>query len=281
MTVEPRGRPAAVFFVLAFVITWAVWVPRALGVPWATALGGVWTYGPAIAAMLAALLVGGRAELRALGRRFDHWQIGPGWYAVVVLGPVALALTQATLSKALFGGAWSSHLPVVFDEPLPIWLLLVVILTVTDGLGEEVGWRGFALPHLLPGRNATLVSMWLGLLWAVWHLPLLVTEDGALDGAHVWVLMLRLPALAVVYTWVFQHTRGSIVAAALLHGCINVFSLPPAVPGDPIGPVLVSLGLTWGVAGALVIRAGAAKLDGWPGLRRPEVGPQQPMLSRS
>lgn len=276
MSAGVRGRPVAIFLVLAFSITWVVWVPRAAGVAWATGLGGVWTYGPALAAMLAALLTGGREELRALGRRFDHWRIGGGWYAVVVLGPVVLALVQATLATMLFGGSWGSHLPAVFDEPVPIWLLLSVILTVTDGLGEEVGWRGFALPHLLRGRNATLVSLGLGLAWALWHLPLFATEGGVLEGAYVWALVLRLPALAIVYTWVFQRTGGSIVAAALLHGCINVFSVPPAVSGDPVGPVLVSLGLTWAIAGGLVVKAGAARLDAWPRSRRPAVGAVQP-----
>lgn len=261
-------RPATTFFVLAFVITWAVWLPRALGFDWAMSVGTVWTYGPAIAAVLAALLVGGRDELRRLHRRLDQWRIGAGWYAAIVLGPVALCLVEATLTTALFGGPWSARLPDVFDAPVPIWLLLIVILTVTDGLGEELGWRGFALPHLLQGRNATVVSVGLGLLWAVWHLPLFATETSALEGAYVWALVLRLPATAVVYTWLYRGTGGSIVAAALFHGCVNLFSVAPAGSGDAVGPVVVSIALHWVVAATLVALAGAADLDRWPRHRR-------------
>ena len=88
------GRSFALFVVLAFAITWAVWVPRALAsaglieAGWAVAIAAFWTYGPAIAAVAAAATVGGRAGLRELGSRLVRWRVGWVWYAVVLGGPL-------------------------------------------------------------------------------------------------------------------------------------------------------------------------------------------------
>src|ERR687894_247618 len=110
MTAAPiRGRPLAAFFVLAFGITWAVWVPRAAGVP-VGAAGDLWTWVPAVAALLAAALVGGRAAVAELGSRLVRWRVGWRWYAVVVLGPAAFSLAVAAL-YALLGGAWAEAAP--------------------------------------------------------------------------------------------------------------------------------------------------------------------------
>jgi hypothetical protein len=103
----------ATFFVLAFGITWLVWVPRAaaaqglLAADWAVAAGQVWTYMPALAALLAAALTGGRAAVGDLGARLVRWRVGWRWYAVVLAGPPAFALVVAGAYAAL-GGSWSA-----------------------------------------------------------------------------------------------------------------------------------------------------------------------------
>src|SRR3712207_438620 len=99
-----RSRPLVAFFVLAFGITWVVWVPRAAGVP-VGAVGQLWTWVPAVAALLAAALTGGRAAVGELGARLMRWRVGWRWYAVVFLGPVGFSLTVAIVYAAL-GGSW-------------------------------------------------------------------------------------------------------------------------------------------------------------------------------
>jgi membrane protease YdiL (CAAX protease family) len=119
--------------VLAFGLTWAVWVPRAASVP-LDFVGQAWTWIPAVAALLAAALTGGRPALRDLGSRLVRWRVGWPWYLVVILGPAVFSLA----------------------------------------------WRGFALPRLLVRHNAPIASLILGVLWALWHLPLVWTEGASM-----------------------------------------------------------------------------------------------------
>ena len=262
-----QTRAVFLFFLLAFAITWIVWVPRAMGVGWAKSVGTIWTYAPLLAAFATALLTGGRDSARQLAKSLDNWRFGLRWYLLIILGPAALALVVAAVS-ALFGAGWGESIPDSFTAPLPVILLLIVILSVTDGLGEEMGWRGFALPRMLAGWNATISSILLGIVWAAWHLPLFFTEGSALDGASIWILMARLPATAIIFTWVFAHTGGSVVAAIVLHGSLNLFAVAPASAGQTLTPDLAYLAAHWLIALVLVIAAGSKSLDRWPGVFR-------------
>src|SRR5215208_883928 len=89
-----RSRPLVAFFVLAFAITWAVWVPRAAGVPMG-AVGQLWTWVPAAAALLAAALTGGRAAVGDLGARLVRWRVGWRWYVVDIFGPALFSIAVA------------------------------------------------------------------------------------------------------------------------------------------------------------------------------------------
>src|SRR5215218_5048953 len=104
-----RRYPLVTFFLLAFGITWIVWVPRAAGVP-VGVVGQVWTWAPAIAALLAAALTGGRAAVRELGARLVRWRVGWQWYVVVILGPAVFSVAVAGV-YVLLGGSWSAAAP--------------------------------------------------------------------------------------------------------------------------------------------------------------------------
>ena len=248
------------FLLLAFVITWAVWVPRALesaGVldsRWASGLGAGWAYGPAIAAVLTAAWAG-RPALRELGARLTRWRVGVRWWAVVLAGPVVLWLATAGLYVVL-GGDGSEVRPQAVEVGLAGLIPLFLVLALTDGLGEELGWRGFALPRLLWRRGPVAASLLLGVVWAVWHAPLYWTSGAVLEGTPVWLLLVQLPACAVVFTWVFVHTGGSVLPAVALHGALSLFGISlPRTDGD-WRPYLLFLGLQIAVAAVLVVTGG-------------------------
>ena len=81
-------------------------------------------------------------------------------------------------------------------------------------LSEEVGWRGYALPRLLASRSALTASLIIGVLWSVWHLPVVLTDPATRPPAP---FLLQVPPLAVLFTWVFVNTRGSLLIAIVFH----------------------------------------------------------------
>jgi uncharacterized protein len=266
-----RRHPLVTFFLLAFAITWVVWVPRAAGAQLGV-LGQAWTWAPAIAALLAAALTGGRDALRELGARLVRWRVGWQWYLVVILGPAAFSLAVAGV-YVLLGGSWAEAAPAALREgPLMMLPLFLVILTLTDGLGEELAWRGFALPRLLSRHNALVASLILGVLWALWHLPLVWTEGAPIYQLPVWLFLVDITAKSVLFTWVFLHTRGSVLLAMLLHGATNLFAVSPILPstGDLTLPLLAA-GAKWVLVVVVIVVAG-------PGLAR---GPRPEALPRT
>ncbi|MQA82784.1 MAG: CPBP family intramembrane metalloprotease [Streptosporangiales bacterium] len=254
-----RRHPVGTFFALAFLLTWAVWVPRAMvtagvfdGRP-LLALGDVWTYGPAVAGLVTAILVGGRRALRETASRLVRWRVGWHWYAIVVLTPPAFTAIVIGVYAA-FGRGGEIARPAVLRDGLLAALVFFVVVALTDGIGEETGWRGFALPRLLERHHPAFASLVLGVCWALWHLPLFWTESAVLYHRPFWLLLLELPAVAVLYTWVFQRTGGSALLAVLFHASQNLTALSAATAaaGAGLGPALVVVGAKWALAGAVL-----------------------------
>jgi membrane protease YdiL (CAAX protease family) len=183
--------------------------------------------------------------LRQLIGRLLRWRVRWQWYVLVILGPAAFSLAVAGV-YALFGGSWSAAVSRAFVAPVVLLPLLLLILVATDDLGEELAWRGFALPRLLARHSALAASLILGIFWALWHLPLLWTSGIEEQQLPWWLLLLDVPAKSVLFTWVFLHTRGSVLFAVLFHASTNLFTVSPAVSvtGHLTFPVLAT-GAKW------------------------------------
>jgi membrane protease YdiL (CAAX protease family) len=149
--------------------------------------------------------------------------------------------------------------------------LFLAILTLTDGLGEELAWRGFALPRLLTRYNALVASLVLGVIWALWHFPLVWTEGNTMYQQPVWLLLVDITAKSVLFTWVFLHTRGSVLIAMLFHGATNLFIVSPDVAstGDLTLPLLAAVA-KWVLVVVVVVVAGPSLARG----PRPEALPR-------
>lgn len=215
-----RRRPVLAFAVLVLVLSWPMML---LGgsAPWLFVL---WVLGPASCAFLVTGLADGPAGVRELAGRVRRWRVPARWYLFVLFGmaagywAVAYTLT-AVLSPADLAPPDSGQLTVLG--------LNFVILFFVNGLVEEFGWRGFALPRLEQWLTPLRATLAVGLLWWAWHLPLqlqLVTDPlvGLADRLLVFGLYLVLVlADAVVYTWVFHRTDGSVLLVAMLHAASN------------------------------------------------------------
>lgn len=211
------------YFVIAFAFTWTLWwlaaleargLISSLPIP----AQGLGVLGPLVAAVILTAQEGGRAGLRSLFSRIVRWRVAPVWYGVVLLGPVLLYLATLALEVAL-GGQPPSFGALV--GALPTVLIYAALMVVLVSLGEEVGWRGYALPALQARYGALLSSVVLGTMWALWHLPLFFNPDMFYSNMPFVVqLAIQIP-MAILFTWVFNSTGGSVLLAILLHSMIN------------------------------------------------------------
>lgn len=223
-----RRYPLAAFFVLAYGVTWLLWAPLVFAgvpafsatrhVPTLAALPGV-AVGVTGSALFMTWVTQGRAGLRRLFDRLRCWDVGLRWYAValllvpigevlltaVVTGPGALrALTPAAL--ALYPAAYAGHF-------------------IFGPLFEETGWRGFALPRMQHRSGPLPGTLRLGLLWAGWHFFLYLPawlNAGAIGAAVDAVIFVAFTvAVSVLFTWLSNNTRASLLLAILLHGSFD------------------------------------------------------------
>lgn len=232
--------PLLSFFTIAFAASWLVWLPyllseQGLGIldfrfPGLTdeaqllgILPGAYV-GPLGAALLVTLVTGGRQGLRDWRRRLLQFRVGWYWYPTVILGVTAL-LIGGTL--ALPGTADDLQTPSMLVLAAFIPGLIAQILTT--GLAEEPGWRDFALPLIQRRLGPTTGTLVLGIVWALWHLPLFFTawSLGGTDPSTTgwWGALAAFIAMCItisfVITWVFNHTKESLPVALLLHATNN------------------------------------------------------------
>lgn len=245
---EPHRHSLLIFFTMAFALSWAAWLPATLGVgsfiaepDASTGLILLGSFGPLLAALGTTALVDGRTGFRQLSRRLLTWRVRPYWYAFVLLCPALLSLTATAVSMVLGAAAPRfNHPPFLQVYPLPPdsvgtvpWLAFLPVVFVQQlllgsSIGEEPGWRGYALPRMQWRHSALPAGLVLGLLWGLWHLPLWLWRDHWPLIEIGWEL-LGILATSVLFTWVFNHTEGSLLLAMLFHASIATTSLFLAV----------------------------------------------------
>ena len=195
-----RRHPLITFFVLAYAFSW-----------WPLPFGGFLPLGPLVGALIVLAITEGRAGLRELGSRMIRWRVGWIWYVVALGLPLAVHLITVALNVALGAGAPS----LAQFSPLSGIILVFALRLVSPldvPLGEEPGFRGFALPRLQAARSPLLATLILGVLVAVWHVPLLLPQFGLRP-----IELLTTVAVTFWYTWLFDHTGGSVLMTIVAH----------------------------------------------------------------
>jgi hypothetical protein len=165
--------------------------------------------------------------------------VGIQWYLIALFMP-AFVIILAIIINNWTGGTSPDFSAAGFPfgpAETPLWQKFIILFLVFtlgfDGLGEEIGWRGFALPKLLESRSALLSSLILGALWAIWHFPYALTQGTFLSEVPLHWFFINLLALSIIYTWIFNNTNGSLLPVLLFHAAGNTTSnllpfLPPA-----------------------------------------------------
>ena len=277
LSIPSKRYSLVAFFLLAFAIAWGFWIPAALAArgmlsfPFPATLAGVLgAWGPSLAGIIVTAAFDGKAGLRTLFKRLAVWRAGFQWYLFVLTWPAVLSLLTSGIAMLLGSPAPDFAHPLVTTEYpappeafgagfLPLLPMVFVIQVFGSSLGEELGWRGFAVPRLQARQSALLSSLILGIVWGLWHLPRNWTPGVPFDVVSLGWLVLGLALNAVLYTWVFNNTRGSLVPMILFHTAQPVTNLFLAEVSSPLTP-LIKNALTALLVILIVAVFGAARL---------------------
>jgi membrane protease YdiL (CAAX protease family) len=274
-----KQHPLVSYFVLAYLLSWLLWVPLAVVYNGPTKppeelllLLFVGIYGASAAGIIMTRVVEGKGSVRKLLRRYVDWRVGFRWY-VVVLFTVPVLLVAAMAIYTLQGNAVGRFVPGAW----PLALLGAIPAVLFGPLGEEAGWRGFALSRLQDKYGAFWSSILLGILHTFWHAPLFWLPGGTpISGGPVTLggvaLFLSIVTIGTfIYTWVFNHTRGSMLMAVLLHLSVNtadvtMFAMFPDLSEATRYHIMWELGNIpgWIIVVLLLILFDAARLSRTP-----------------
>jgi len=248
-----------IFFLLTFAVTWALWLAA-----WAISRDGAAGYPPAgvgtllfylgvfAPAFVAAWLThrhAGSKGVVALLRRLVQWNAGLRWYAFA-LGYFATVKLTAALIHRLISGAW----PRFGTEPVILMLGAILLSTVVFGQsGEELGWRGYALPRLAARIGLGSASVVVGVMWALWHLPLFFIPGIETTGQSFPLYALGVIAISVAIAWLYANTNGSLFLTMLMHAAINnTKEIVPTGARPPGNPFTLSASLMGWITAAVL-----------------------------
>jgi membrane protease YdiL (CAAX protease family) len=258
-----KRHPLITFFVLTYALSWILESPLVFLRDSVTDTQGLVlvilaSNVPSVLGIVLTAIVYGRGALRKLLARLLIWRVDPLWYLVVVLGPVALAGSVVALNAVVGGPALSLGMPL-----LGAAIFLAFSIFPGSALGEEIGWRGYALPRLQDGRSALGASLIIGPIWALWHLPLWLTGEPGRTPTLYAAFVVSAFAMSIVLTWVYNSSGGSLLMVVLLHATVN---LPITLFIDELGsqatlPVLLYFALLVVAAIVVLVVAGPKHLS--------------------
>jgi uncharacterized protein len=259
-------HPLLFFVLIAYAGTWIVWLPFLLSADGLglmsfssplplIVIGGLATFtGPALGAFVMTGVTEGREGVRRLLRKIVLWRVGLRWYLFTFLGfPVILALGTIIVPGNLAS----------FEVMNPLSLLLAYVpffvypaLLIGGPLGEEPGWRGFALPRLQRRHGPLVGSLILGVIWTFWHVaPVWLASWSAAGMLNIYnfvLYLLFITSWTIIMTWIYNNTKGSVFMAILGHTSVDAFPNVILWPLLPASLAVTGYGVYFGYYGMLI-----------------------------
>jgi len=251
-----RNKALIVYVVIAYAVSWMIEIPLALQaqgiVTWniPTSVHYFASFGPLVAALVTTWLSEGRAGLRDIVLRMFKYRVPIVWW-LAALSPL-IAYFPLAIAVSASQPDWLRLSPLgTVDFLPPLGLGAIVLWTVTFGLGEETGWRGFALPRLQARRSALGASIILWMLWALWHLPAFfyLYDPRIVVGFLVGVL-----AGTITLSWLYNSASGSILIVALWHGLFNYTTGCSECKTGFVSAILSTLVMVWAVLIVIIFK---------------------------
>jgi uncharacterized protein len=219
-------RRLVLFFALAFVASWLLWMPLVassrnwIAGPAPFLLFYLGAAGPALAAIVLSGLDHGKRGVWSLLSRLAVWRVHPKWYLIALLLPGAVRFIAFALLY-LSGYVRSDVSFRKWPELVGIFLLMLILVPL-----EELGWRGYALPKLQKISGAIRASLILGIMWSFWHLPLVWVkgsyQESPSPSTYILIFTVSILPISVLFTWLYNRTKGSLLHASIFHAAINL-----------------------------------------------------------
>ena len=260
-------RSLLVFLSLTYIVSWTLFIAAA-SLSGGTGLDAnpiflLGVFAPSLVALGLTARAAGREGVLALLGRITEVPDHARWYVFAVTYFAAIKLAAAVAHR-LFAGAW----PAFGETPVYVMAMAIVISTPVQA-GEEIGWRGYALPRLAAHLGLPAASVVLGVVWACWHLPLFFMRGADTFGQSFPMYLLSVTALSVAMAWLYWRTNASLFMVMLMHAAVN--NTKDAVPSAVVGatnafalsPSLIAwltTAMLWACAGYFLLRMRGAPL---------------------
>jgi membrane protease YdiL (CAAX protease family) len=209
------------FFALTFALSWGIWGTtlafQAGLLDWKLPGDPLSYLAITVAAVSVTALFAERGGVKALLGRMIIWRVGVRWYLAALLLPGVPAVTAIAVHAAL-GGRHDVRALVPLSAVVPLLLTQILLHLLT----EELGWRGFALPRLRTWFGPLASGLVLGVIWGAWHIPMFLVT-GTRQTYPFAGFAILIVSISVIMTWIFDHTRGSVLIAALFHAAMNTW----------------------------------------------------------
>jgi uncharacterized protein len=220
------------YFALAYLISWIIWLPLILpkfGIYTLPVLPKyhhyLGSFGPMIAACIVKYISEGWQGIRDLFKKLVQWKVNWIWYFVALISPVLLVIAAGYVDELISQQSFTMKGFATNSEFSQFGSLSYFIFNVfTFGIGEETGWRGYALPALQKRFSALTATLILAVGWAAWHIPSFIYRPlySQMDAAGIIGFFMSMVMGAILLTWLYNSTKGSLLIVILFHAMIEL-----------------------------------------------------------
>ncbi len=234
-----RKHPVASFYVLALLIgsVFSIFLIGKEEVSFTFAIMAASS--ASVAAIIVTWGISGSSGVKKLLRKFLIWRIGWQWWVAVLLFPVVWWLIAAIINSQ-FGG---TSLDASKFQPVSFLFIYALVRMIQAGLGEEFGWRGFALTRLQSRYNALVAGIIVGVMHGLWHWPMyfivgtpqyyLANESGFVAAILLDTLMVTI--WSIIFTWFYNNSKGSVLVVSIFHALTPAWVVYFGLIGEGIG----------------------------------------------
>lgn len=227
---KPDKISVVIFFALSYALAWSVWIPLGQYAPQHYYLVLLGALAPTMAALVVTAFSSGRDGIRKLLSKCVLWRVPIGNYFFAVFGFLGIVLLAIGVSHLFFGATWITSLELAQQFGLPeeqpalfyVYAPLIFLTTFIGGpVAEELGWRGYAQPHLQQWLHPGTSGVVIGLVWSLWHLPLFFFFPRAVAGLPLGHYIPIVTALGVLFSWLYNRSKGSVLLSIIFHAGVN------------------------------------------------------------